>query len=174
MNGRFRITKPIKNVKSNGINFSRTLISENRRERTAGFLFIFPHNMMIKKYTLAWFGMMLLAILNGTLRDFGYKPFTGALAAHQISTLTLILLLFAYIYILEKKMPIATAKQAWIIGILWLLMTEVFEFGLGLRRGASWHELLHAYNICAGQVWIFVPLFILTAPALCRKILLKK
>jgi hypothetical protein len=126
-------------------------------------------NYMMKKYTLAWFGMMLLAIINGSFRDFGYKPFTNSLAAHQISTLTLIILLSLYIYLLEKRMPIATAKQAWIIGVVWFVMTEVFEFGLGLRRGASCYELLHAYDIFAGQVWIFVPLFILIAPALIRK-----
>ncbi len=117
---------------------------------------------------------MLLAIVNGTIRDFGYKPFVGSLAAHQLSTLTLIILLFAYIYFLEKRFPISTQKYAWTIGIIWVVMTEIFEFGLGLRRGMSWPELLQAYNIFAGQVWIFVPVFILIAPALIRELVRKK
>ena len=48
---------------------------------------------MVLKYFLAWFGMMVLAILNGGLRDLAYKPHVGALPAHQLSTVILIVLL---------------------------------------------------------------------------------
>jgi hypothetical protein len=37
---------------------------------------------MIFKYFFAWFGMMVLAIINGGLRDFAYKAYFGDLAAH--------------------------------------------------------------------------------------------
>ncbi len=33
---------------------------------------------------------------------------------------------------------------------MWSLMTEVFEFGMGLIAGDSWSRLLYAYNIFAG------------------------
>jgi hypothetical protein len=47
---------------------------------------------MILKYFIVWFGMMVLAIVNGVFRDFTYKPYVGDLAAHQISTAVLIVL----------------------------------------------------------------------------------
>ena len=112
---------------------------------------------MILRYFLAWFGMMILAIVNGGLRDFAYKSRAGDLAAHQISTVVLIILLAGYLWILSRIWPIKSAAQAWIIGGMWFLMTEAFEFGMGVIAGDSWTRLLQAYNVPAGQVWIVEP-----------------
>ncbi len=44
-------------------------------------------------------------------------------------------------------------------------MTEAFEFGMGrFIEGASWNTLFHAYNVFVGQVWMFVPLWVLIGP----------
>ena len=120
--------------------------------------------MMVLKYFIAWFGMMILAILNGALRDLAYKPYVGDLAAHQISTVILLLLFTAYFWFLVKVWPLGSARQAWVIGGIWFLMTEAFEFGMGLIAGHPWSELLHAYNLPAGQVWLFIPLWVLIGP----------
>jgi hypothetical protein len=122
---------------------------------------------MILKYFFAWFGMMILAIINGGVRDFVYQPHVGNLPAHQISTFTLIALLAGYFRILTARWPIKSASQAWIIGGMWFLMTEAFEFGVGrFIEGASWSKLFDAYNVSAGQVWIFIPLWVLIGPYL--------
>jgi hypothetical protein len=120
---------------------------------------------MIFKYFFAWFGMMVLAIINGGLRDFTYKPYVGDLAAHQISTVVLIVLFAVYFHFLTSVWPIRSATQAWIIGGVWFLMTEAFEFGIGrFIAGKSWDKLFYAYNVFAGQVWIFLPLWVLIGP----------
>lgn len=120
---------------------------------------------MILKYLLAWFGMMVLAVLNGGFRDFAYKSLVGDLAAHQISTVVLVVLLAGYFWFLTRVWPIESATQAWIIGGIWFLMTEAFEFGVGrFIAGDSWSKLLNAYNVFAGQVWIFIPLWVLAGP----------
>lgn len=119
---------------------------------------------MLLKYLLAWFGMMALAIINGAVRDFAYKPHVGDLAAHQISTVILLFLLAGYFRLLFTRWPIQSASQAWVVGGIWFVMTEVFEFGMGLMAGAAWSELLHAYDVWAGQVWILIPLWVLTGP----------
>ena len=120
---------------------------------------------MIFKYFFAWFGMMALAIINGGFRDFTYKPYVGGLAAHQISTFVLIVLFAGYFRFLASVWPIRSATQARIIGGVWFLMTEAFEFGMGrFIAGESWDKLLHAYNVFAGQVWIFIPLWVLVGP----------
>jgi hypothetical protein len=36
---------------------------------------------MILKYFFAWFGMMILAVINGGFRDFAYKSHVGDSAA---------------------------------------------------------------------------------------------
>ncbi|HET7319868.1 MAG TPA: hypothetical protein VFK23_12080 [Nitrospirota bacterium] len=129
---------------------------------------------MILRYFLAWFGMMVLAIVNGGLRDFAYKAYVGDLPAHQISTVVLLALLAGYIWFLTRIWPIKSARQAWIIGVMWFLMTEVFEFGMGLAQGDSWSELVYAYNVFAGQVWILIPLWVLVGPYLFFRFVQKK
>lgn len=120
---------------------------------------------MIVKYFFAWFGMMVLAILNGGFRDFTYKPYVGDLAAHQISTVVLIALLSGYFWYLSRVWPFKTRAQAWIIGFIWFVMTEAFEFGVGrFIAGESWDKLFQAYNVFAGQVWVFIPLWVLIGP----------
>ena len=108
--------------------------------------------------------MMMLAIVNGACRDFLYGLYIGDQAAHQISTGTLIALLAGYILILVRKWPLASAGQAWTIGVLWFLMTEAFELGMALNAGQSWSEILQAHNVFAGQLWIFIPLWVLAGP----------
>lgn len=119
---------------------------------------------MTLKYFFAWFGMMVLAIINGGLRDFAYQSQLGDLPAHQVSTVILIILFAGYFWLLTSAWPIESATQAWLIGGIWLVMTEVFEFGFGRLMGDSWSKLLHAYDVLAGQVWILIPLWVLIGP----------
>jgi hypothetical protein len=120
---------------------------------------------MILKYFFAWSGMMILAIVNGGVRDLVYQPHVGDLLAHQISTVLLIVLFAGYFRLLTAAWPIKSASQAWAIGGMWFLMTEAFEFGVGrFIEGASWSTLFQAYNVFAGQFWILIPLWVLTGP----------
>jgi uncharacterized membrane protein len=126
-------------------------------------------NNTMLKYVLAWFPMLLLAILNGALRDLGYKKYVSDLIAHQISTVTLIILFAFYIgYVINRFLPSSSA-QAILIGIIWVTFTLSFEFGFGRYRGNSWSVLLADYNFFKGRIWILIPLWILIAPYLFYK-----
>lgn len=114
--------------------------------------------------------MIILAVLNGTARDLWYKRFLGDLTAHQISTVTLIILLGAYIWFIIRKFPPHSSTQALFIGLFWLLMTLLFEFGFGLARGHSLSELLNDYNILKGRIWITIPIWTAIAPYIFYKI----
>lgn len=94
------------------------------------------------KYFLAWLPMLVLAIANGFFRETVIKRFAGNLAAHQLSTVSLLLLFTGYIWIIIKNLPPASGKQAVSIGLLWLILTLLFEFGFGRYRGSSWATLL--------------------------------
>ncbi len=125
------------------------------------------------KYFLLWFPMLLLAILNGTARDLWYKKFVGDLTAHQISTFSLILLFGLYIYLMLSISPPHSNSQAILIGIMWLIMTLIFEFGFGRFRGKSWSALFGDYNILKGRIWILIPLWVAIAPYIIYKYLIK-
>ncbi len=83
------------------------------------------------KYFLLWFPMVIIAVINGTIREW-YKTYTGEPIARQISTITLIIFFAFYIYWAINKLPIKTDMQAFQIGLLWGVLTLAFEFGFGL------------------------------------------
>jgi xanthine/uracil/vitamin C permease (AzgA family) len=118
-------------------------------------------------YLLAWLPMVVIAIANGTLRDLWYAHYTGALAAHQISTVTLILLFALYIRIVIRRRPPRSASQAWAVGLLWLTLTLAFELGFGhYVAGHPWRELLADYDLTAGRLWVLIPTWVTLAPFL--------
>jgi hypothetical protein len=119
----------------------------------------------MKKYVLAWFGLLVIAMVNGAVRDFAYKPYTGELLSHQISCFTGILLFAIFIRYLVRRWQLRSALHAWTIGFLWLAMTMSFEFlFFHYVRGVAWSVLLHDYNIAEGRLWILLLLWTTVAP----------
>lgn len=123
---------------------------------------------MTGKYLVAWLGMLVMAIANGGLREALLVRWFEPLAAHQWSTLLLLLLFALYFGWLARRWPIPSAGQAWLIGGLWLVMTLAFEVGIGLLGGADARALLAAYDLRAGQIWGLVPLWVLVGPPCMR------
>jgi hypothetical protein len=120
---------------------------------------------MIRKYFFGWFGLLALAMLNGFLREYFCTPVVGVLPAHQISVFTGIGLFALFIWFLETRWPLASSRQAWTIGSMWLALTVSFEFlFFHYVRGAAWDVLLHDYNIFEGRLWILVLLWVTIAP----------
>ncbi len=109
---------------------------------------------MISRYLFFWLILAVVAIANGVLRQATYGRHMSDLAAHQLSTLTGILLTGGVVWALNRFRPIHSANAAWIIGVCWLLMTVVFEFGFGhYVAGHSWSRLCADYNLLEGRVW---------------------
>jgi hypothetical protein len=120
---------------------------------------------MIRKYIAVWFGLLIIAIVNGAIRESVYKQYLGDLLAHQVSTFTGIILFGVVIYYISKRWPLASSRQAWLIGFIWLTMTAGFEFLFGhYVGGLTWNRLLNDYNIFEGRLWILVLIWITIAP----------
>ena len=119
----------------------------------------------VKIYLIAWLGLVVLAIINGVLRNNVYGPTMSELQAHQISSITAIILFGAATWLLHQRWPIQSDSQSWTIGITWLLMTVIFEFLFGhYVMGHSWSHLLADYNLLAGRVWSLVLLWTIISP----------
>ena len=120
---------------------------------------------MIAKYVLVWFLLAVVAIANGVIRQSTYGNIVSDLAAHQISTITAILASGAVVWVASRFWPIESAAQAWTIGLLWLVMTVVFEFGFGhFVAGHSWTHLLADYNVFDGRVWLLFLVWVTVLP----------
>ena len=119
----------------------------------------------LSAYALSWIGMVAIAILNGAIREKAYGPFMDALSAHQLSTFIIILLFGAYIWVLTGTYPIESPTQALIIGVMWLIMTVIFEFVFGhFVMGHPWSRLLQDYNLLKGRIWSLVLIWASVAP----------
>lgn len=123
----------------------------------------------VGKHLVAWLGLMVLAILNGLAREAWITPQFALATAHQISTITLLALFAGYFVLLAKRWPLASAKQAWLVGGVWCALTLAFEFGFGLAGGSTMGELLSRYAIWTGDLWALIPLAVLLGPYLTRR-----
>jgi len=123
-----------------------------------------------------WLIMAVLAIINGILREGVYGLLLkNELLSHQISSFIAIFLFSAVIYLfLRFTRGTYSGTELFILGVMWLTMTVVFEFGFGhYIAGHSWERLLADYNILRGRLWSFVLLSVLMGPYLIGKYLLK-
>jgi hypothetical protein len=117
------------------------------------------HNRALATYLLFWLVLMVLAVLNGVLREATFGRTLPELRAHQLSTLTGMVILAVAVWLLSLWRAPGSAREAAMIGLAWLLFTVVFEFTFGrLVAGHSWQRLLQDYDLAAGRVW---PVFLL-------------
>ena len=126
---------------------------------------------MVLKYTLAWIPMVFIGIVNGAIRQFGYGRFLAELFAHQVSSVTGIILFGSYIWILSLRWPLESSCQAFTVGLIWLGLTVSFEFLFGRYVAKHpWSRLLHDYNIFEGRLWSVVLIAITIAPYMMYRI----
>ena len=125
---------------------------------------------MLLKSLLIWLSIIPLAILNGGLRQRILEPLFGLKIANPISGLILCTLIFIVSFIFIPRLGIGDIKSYLIMGILWIFFTIVFETVLGLIMGNAFKEILNAYNITTGNLWLIVVIFIGITPFLIAKI----
>jgi hypothetical protein len=133
----------------------------------------FPQNKdaMWWKTILCWFGLMVLAIINGTVRVNWIIPSTGLTSGLAISTIMLCTLITAATWMSIAWLGPRTTGDAWSIGLLWLCMTLVFEFGVGhFVFKKPWPELLADYDITRGRIWVLVLITTVMAPWITAKL----
>jgi hypothetical protein len=110
-----------------------------------------------------------LAILNGGLRDTVINPLIGEKYGLPLSGILLCLMIFIVCWFFIPRIGRGTAKTYRIIGLWWVLLTVLFETVFGLLTGDAFTELVKAYDISTGNLWLLVVLFTGTAPWLTAK-----
>jgi len=129
---------------------------------------------MIARYLLVWFLLAIVGVANGVIRQTTYGKTVSDLAAHQISTVIAILATGTVVWLVHRIWAIESASQAWSIGLLWLLMTVVFEFGFGhYVAGHSWGRLLADYNLLQGRVWSLFLVWVTVLPVVIFRLTTK-
>ena len=120
---------------------------------------------MISTYILFWLILLVIAVANGFIREATYGRKLTELHAHQLSTLTGMLLSGVAVWGFSRFAPIESERNAIYIGGVWLVLTIAFEFLFGRLVGRySWRKLVFDYNLLAGRVWLVFLLWLLLLP----------
>jgi len=123
------------------------------------------------RYLIAWSVMLIVSVANGTVRDFTYGKYISGLLAHQLSTLSGMVLLGGVIFAFVYFWPPASARQALFIGMFWMLLTVAFEFTFfHFVSGHPWAELLANYDLLHGRIWVLLLAWIAIAPYLFHRL----
>jgi hypothetical protein len=113
---------------------------------------------------LVWLLLAAAMFANGTLRVLVFQPRLGEHLARQVATGTGLLVVFTFALVLVRRLESPSSADLLKVGVLWLVLTLVFEFGMGTLSGASWETMLADYDILHGRLWPLIPVSALIAP----------
>lgn len=120
---------------------------------------------VLLKALVVWLAILVLAVVNGSLRERALNPIMGPVGGLIISGAILSLCIFLVAFFAAGWMGAAEASEFWLIGLLWLLLTVLFEFGFGrFVQRRTWTGLLQAYTFKGGNIWPIILLVTLLSP----------
>ena len=117
---------------------------------------------------LALLALIIMAeVVNGTVRTLAIAPLVGDFTARQIGTVTGCVLIGLIAWFGSPWLKARSPRAQWAVGLLWLVLTMVFEVTFGrLVAGASWQRLAADYNLAQGGLLGLGMLWLLCAPRL--------
>ncbi len=127
--------------------------------------------MVILKSVLVWLVFILAESLNGAARIFWLIPLLGDRIAHQVSFSigSLLILMISTLFI--RWLKAENSMQLLSIGLAWMLLTVLFEIGLGRFVFAySWQQIAADYNLLQGGLMPIGLVLLVLSPFIATKI----
>jgi hypothetical protein len=123
------------------------------------------------KAAVLWLSILVLAIMNGALREELLTPTLGSFTGLIASGTTLSACIFLVAYAGVPWYGQLAVRHWLLIGLFWLLLTLTFEFSFGrFAQHKTWAELLDAYAFRGGNIWPIVLLSTLVSPWLAARV----
>ena len=112
--------------------------------------------MYLFRALAVWLLIVVAESVHGTLRQLFLAPLVGDLAARRIS-----------FFVAVRWIDAPTPKSLFAIGLMWMILMTVFEFGLGLfAMNYSWQRMLEDYDLSRGGLMGLGLIFMIFAPRL--------
>lgn len=119
---------------------------------------------------IVWGTILILAVLNGGLREAILIPNLGTVAGNIMSGVFLSAVILTVAYISLPFLSVDRPIKLMVIGLGWLVLTLLFEFSFGLWQGKSWQVMFEAYTFNNGNIWPIVLMVTALAPYLATKL----
>ena len=129
----------------------------------------------MKKYACAfliWAIIIPIAILNGGFREYVLVKLGGF--ARPLSGIILSICIFVVAYLLVPKIKSCVKRDYILFGVMWFILTNLFDLSVYIKEGEGFAGLLQSYNIFTGNTWLLVVLTALFAPTIVMRIKEKK
>jgi len=126
---------------------------------------------LLRPALLAWLLLAVVMFANGTVRVLVLQPRLGEALARQVATLSGIALVLLVTVLLVRRLDHPSPGDLLQVGALWLVLTVLFELGMGWLSGASLETMLADYDLRRGRLWPVALLVIFLAPWLWGAIL---
>lgn len=129
------------------------------------------HTVVILKSLSIWAAILVLAVLNGILREKFLFPLVGVRPGLFLSGVSLAAMILLLTCLTLPWLGVRERAGFVYIGMFWLILTLIFEFSFGmLLQGKSWHTMLQAYTFSDGNIWPLVLLVTGAAPYIAAKL----
>ena len=131
--------------------------------------------VILKKYTQVigiWFLIIPLAIINGGIREHILIKLGNIALALSGIILSICVVIVAYLLI--PKVKNCKPKDYIMFGIIWFVLTNLFDLFMYISEGGGIKQLLNSYNFLNGNLWILVVITTLVSPIVVSKIKWKK
>jgi hypothetical protein len=127
---------------------------------------------LMRRAMFFWFLEIALSAINFfVLINLVYQPHWGDLIAHQIGMSTRIIYIFVLAYFLLRPVKQYTIRDLLFVGIFWMGIWLIFEWGGSLLVGRPVSEILVGWNIFKGYMWPYVLLTYLLSSLIVGTIL---
>lgn len=113
----------------------------------------------MKKYLQAigiWCLIIPLAVINGGIREYVLASLGNA--ALPLSGILLSICILAMAFWLVPKIKDCSRRDYMLFGIMWFILTNLFDWGMILAEGGGILNLFQLYNFTTGNLWIIVVL----------------
>ena len=122
---------------------------------------------LLLRALLVWLVVIAAETAHGVLRGLLLVPLVGDRPARQIGVPVGSLIVLAVAYLFIRWIAAGTTLRLLGVGLLWVVLTVLFEIGLGrLALGLPWERITEDYDVTRGGFMGLGLLFMAASPRL--------
>lgn len=125
---------------------------------------------LVLRSLFVWLCFIPIAILNGGFRQHVLSVWLDGVWPIAVSGIMLSLFIILITRMLLPRVGRFRKCDCLVTGTVWMLLTVAFELSFGLASGATFSDMLAAYNPLTGNIWVLVVLATMFAPIIVYNI----